>query len=274
MAGGLDIAFFGSSLVSAYWNGAATYYRGIIRALHKLGIRVTFYEPDAYDRQLHRDMPDPSWARVVVYPADEDGVRRALESARQADVLVKASGVGASMACWKPLFRRRSGLMPWRFSGTWMPRPSWTAWPATRQTPSAPWWSATTWCLPTAATHSCAAIRPLVPRSASPYTTPLTLTLTVLCRLTRASSATWPSWGTGCPTARHGWRSSSVKGTGTDGQPGVLRIYFPDYSVRGSLEEISWDEFFRKFEESRLAFLYQEETRDNQPSRFFKLIRR
>ena len=27
------IAFFGSSLVSAYWNGAATYYRGIIHAL-------------------------------------------------------------------------------------------------------------------------------------------------------------------------------------------------------------------------------------------------
>ena len=29
----MKIAFFGSSLVSAYWNGAATYYRGIIRAL-------------------------------------------------------------------------------------------------------------------------------------------------------------------------------------------------------------------------------------------------
>src|SRR5581483_5038775 len=63
------IAFFGSSLVSAYWNGAATYYRGIIRALHARGYRVTFYEPDAYDRQAHRDIPDPDWARVVVYPA-------------------------------------------------------------------------------------------------------------------------------------------------------------------------------------------------------------
>ncbi|HEY3579810.1 MAG TPA: hypothetical protein VGK82_04675, partial [Pyrinomonadaceae bacterium] len=62
----MKIAFFGSSLVSAYWNGAATYYRGIIRALDRLGHEITFYEPDAYDRQKHRDIPDPEWARVVV----------------------------------------------------------------------------------------------------------------------------------------------------------------------------------------------------------------
>jgi spore maturation protein CgeB len=51
MTAKLKIAFFGSSLVSAYWNGAATYYRGIIRALHELGYHVTFYEPDAYENQ-------------------------------------------------------------------------------------------------------------------------------------------------------------------------------------------------------------------------------
>src|SRR4051812_43743617 len=88
------IAFFGSSLVSAYWNGAATYYRGIVRALHDRGFAVTFYEPDAYDRQRHRDIPDPDWARVVVY-SGEDGVHRALEEASAADVIVKTSGVGA-----------------------------------------------------------------------------------------------------------------------------------------------------------------------------------
>jgi len=92
---GLNIAFFGSSLVSAYWNGAATYYRGIIRALHERGHRVTFYEPDAYDRQQHRDIPDPEWARVVVYPGEgEEGARRVLEEARGVDLVVKASGVG------------------------------------------------------------------------------------------------------------------------------------------------------------------------------------
>src|SRR3954453_7250830 len=96
MKRGLDIAFFGSSLVSAYWNGAATYYRGLISALSELGHRITFYEPDVYDRQKHRDIPDPDWARVIVYSGEgEDGVWRALESARRSDVLVKTSGVGA-----------------------------------------------------------------------------------------------------------------------------------------------------------------------------------
>jgi spore maturation protein CgeB len=94
MAAGLNIAFFGSSLVSAYWNGAATYYRGLIRALHKRGHRVTFYEPDAYERQQHRDIENPSWARVVVYLADESEALRCLDDARHADVIVKASGVG------------------------------------------------------------------------------------------------------------------------------------------------------------------------------------
>lgn len=89
-----SIAFFGSSLVSAYWNGAATYYRGIIRALFKLGHRVTFFEPDAFERQKHRDMDDPPWARVVVYPATEQGVFRALGQAAASDVIIKASGVG------------------------------------------------------------------------------------------------------------------------------------------------------------------------------------
>jgi spore maturation protein CgeB len=88
------IAFFGSSLVSSYWNGAATYYRGLIRALSALGYRTVFFEPDAYDRQRHRDIADPPWARVVVYPATEPGVNGALEAAAGADVVVKSSGIG------------------------------------------------------------------------------------------------------------------------------------------------------------------------------------
>lgn len=91
----LKIAFFGSSLVSAYWNGAATYYRGIIRALHQRGHRITFYEPDAFSRQQHRDIPDPDWAEVVVYsPQTEGEVLATVEKARGADLIVKASGVG------------------------------------------------------------------------------------------------------------------------------------------------------------------------------------
>jgi spore maturation protein CgeB len=88
------IAWFGSSLVSAYWNGAATYYRGLVRALHERGHEVTFFEPDAFDRQQHRDLDDPPWATVVVYEPDE--WEQALEQADGTDVLVKASGVGVN----------------------------------------------------------------------------------------------------------------------------------------------------------------------------------
>ena len=90
----MKIAFFPSSLLSAYWNGAATYYRGLIKALHSRGHRVTVYEPDAYDRQKHRDLEPPSWARVVVYDNNKAAALRALEAARDADMIVKASGIG------------------------------------------------------------------------------------------------------------------------------------------------------------------------------------
>jgi spore maturation protein CgeB len=90
----MRIAFFGSSLLSSYWNGAATYYRGMIAALARRDCRTTFYEPDAFDRQRHRDMDPPPWAEVVVYDATLDGMRAACRSARSADLVVKASGVG------------------------------------------------------------------------------------------------------------------------------------------------------------------------------------
>lgn len=89
-----SISFYGSSLVSAYWNGAATYYRGIIKYLHRLGYDITFYEPDAYERQAHRDIPDPEWAKVVVYSNSRPGVDEALEMGSSADIIIKASGVG------------------------------------------------------------------------------------------------------------------------------------------------------------------------------------
>lgn len=90
----MKIAFYGSSLVSSYWNGAATYYRGILSALAAHGHDITFYEPDAFDRQQHRDIDPPSYARSVVYPATEEGLRGVLAEAGAADVVVKANGVG------------------------------------------------------------------------------------------------------------------------------------------------------------------------------------
>lgn len=92
----LKIAFFGSSLVSSYWNGAATYYRGLLRALAERGHSITFYEPDAYERQRHRDIDDPPWAKVVVYSGQDEAeaLHQLATAAKQADVLVKASGIG------------------------------------------------------------------------------------------------------------------------------------------------------------------------------------
>jgi spore maturation protein CgeB len=90
----VNIAWFASSLVSSYWNGAATYYRGIVRALAERGHAVTFYEPDAYGRQQHRDIDDPPWAEVVVWEPTEANARRLVRSAGTADLVVKASGVG------------------------------------------------------------------------------------------------------------------------------------------------------------------------------------
>jgi spore maturation protein CgeB len=90
----MRLSFYGSSLVSSYWNGAATYYRGLLASLAALGYRITFFEPDAYGRQEHRDIDSPDYARVVVYPASEAGLHEALAQGLDADVVVKASGVG------------------------------------------------------------------------------------------------------------------------------------------------------------------------------------
>lgn len=90
----MKVAFYGSSLLSSYWNGAATYYRGLLAALARRGYEITFYEPDAFDRQTHRDIDPPNWAKSRVYPATPQGLTAVLAEARSADVVVKASGVG------------------------------------------------------------------------------------------------------------------------------------------------------------------------------------
>ena len=90
----MKIAFYGSSLLSSYWNGAATYYRGLIRDLHARGYQVTFHEPDAFDRQSHRDIEPPGWCASRVYPATPEALRAVVAEAANADVVVKASGVG------------------------------------------------------------------------------------------------------------------------------------------------------------------------------------
>ena len=90
----MKIGFYGSSLLSSYWNGAATYYRGLIRALHGRGHRITFFEPRAYQRQENADIAPPDWCEVVVFEPDAAGLADVLAQARRFDVVVKTSGVG------------------------------------------------------------------------------------------------------------------------------------------------------------------------------------
>jgi spore maturation protein CgeB len=106
----MHLTFFGSSLVSSYWNGAATYYRGLIRALHGLGHQVTFCEPDAYGRQQNRDLAeDPEYARVVVYRSEAERDALLDEAFAASDWVVKCSGVGVWDAELEAAVAERSG---------------------------------------------------------------------------------------------------------------------------------------------------------------------
>jgi spore maturation protein CgeB len=91
----MRIFVFGSSLTSCYWNGAATYYRGVYKSLHQLGHQITFAEPDIYKRQQNRDCGGIDYAEVRVYqtPVDLDKV---LSEACDSDLIIKHSGVGAN----------------------------------------------------------------------------------------------------------------------------------------------------------------------------------
>jgi spore maturation protein CgeB len=90
----MKIVMFGSSLVSAYWNGAATYYRGMCKAMHARGHQVVFVEPDLYERQQHRDLlEDPPYAEVRVCQSWQD-LANEVQKARGADLVAKCSGVG------------------------------------------------------------------------------------------------------------------------------------------------------------------------------------
>lgn len=65
-----------------------------------------------------------------------------------------------------------------------------------------------------------------------------------------------------------------VRGTGGDGDIGMIRLDFPGYSGKESLEPIDWDEWFQKFDEMNLALLVQDKTARGQKSNFNKLIGR
>ena len=71
----------------------------------------------------------------------------------------------------------------------------------------------------------------------------------------------------------HDGKPATVRGTG-NGDAGVLRIDFPGGAGEDQLEHIDWDEWFKKFDDNDLAFLYQEEKASGEDSTFFKLVNR
>jgi spore maturation protein CgeB len=89
----MRIFVFGSSITSSYWNGAATYYRGIYKSLAALGFEVTFAEPDIYNRQQNRDLSEVDYAKVIIYQTPHD-IDDLMNLARTSDLVIKHSGVG------------------------------------------------------------------------------------------------------------------------------------------------------------------------------------
>ncbi len=69
-----------------------------------------------------------------------------------------------------------------------------------------------------------------------------------------------------------GGKPATVKSTSRGEAAGLLRFMFPTVGQDDDLEVISWDEFFRKFEQEDLAMLYQEEIKGGETSRFFKFV--
>jgi hypothetical protein len=71
-----------------------------------------------------------------------------------------------------------------------------------------------------------------------------------------------------------GGHPARVKGTDVRDESGVLLIDYPGYSGTQTIEAISWDEFFKGFEENQLAFCYEDEKKAGSQSRFSKLVNR
>lgn len=69
-------------------------------------------------------------------------------------------------------------------------------------------------------------------------------------------------------------KPACVRDTGKGDDPGILRFDFPGGAGDESLEQISWDEWFEKFDSQKLALLYQEKKASGEGSTFFKLVNR
>ena len=94
----MKIFAFGASILTSYWNGAATYYRGNYKYLARRGHQIQFASPDAFERRHHHDAGDFSFVDAMYYEPTPNGLDAMLALAASADVVVKHSGLGVDDA--------------------------------------------------------------------------------------------------------------------------------------------------------------------------------
>ncbi len=124
----MKIFAFGASILTSYWNGAATYYRGCYKYLARQGHEITFVSPDAFDRKQHHDAGDFSFVYASYYAPTPAGMDEMLELAAGADVVVKAlAGWAWAMPCWSGACWSCSRSLSWS-SGMWMRQRRWRGW--------------------------------------------------------------------------------------------------------------------------------------------------
>jgi spore maturation protein CgeB len=89
----LNIVILGLSITSAWGNGHATTFRGLIRELHKNGHHVTFLERDVPWYASNRDLPNPPYCATILYNSLQQLKDDHAELIKNADLVVVGSYV-------------------------------------------------------------------------------------------------------------------------------------------------------------------------------------
>ncbi|MGE5322122.1 MAG: glycosyltransferase [Actinomycetota bacterium] len=87
----MKITVFGLTISSSWGNGHATPYRALLRALHRMGHQVHFFEKDVPYYSLRRDFESCDYCHLTLYQDWRHIRRTAIEEADQSDVVITAS---------------------------------------------------------------------------------------------------------------------------------------------------------------------------------------
>jgi len=98
----MRIVVFGLSITSSWGNGHATTYRALLRAMHRRGHEITFFERDVYWYANNRDLPRPSFCELRLYKSLDIVQHQYADEVRNADMVVVGSYVpdGAELGEW------------------------------------------------------------------------------------------------------------------------------------------------------------------------------